>query len=87
MIPTENAATEAAPLALIPSTDARVPTINAGSWITKDHAAVLLGVSTRTLDTMIKTGTAPSPYKFNARRVRYAEHEFRAWLATRNGCI
>jgi predicted DNA-binding transcriptional regulator AlpA len=53
------------------------------TWITLDHAAVLAGYSVRTLSAMIKTGRAPAPHRFSARRVRYSEKEFREWLAAR----
>lgn len=59
------------------------PAIDSGRWITLDHAATLLGVSTRTLQTMIKEKRAPAPHRFSPRRVRYQEDEFRAWLLAR----
>jgi excisionase family DNA binding protein len=61
-------------------TSSEVPQIDSGDWITVDHAAALLGVSTRTFYTMIKAGRVPAPYRLSQRRVRYSEHEFREWL-------
>lgn len=77
-------APEAATATLAHTGEDAIPVINAGAWITLDHAAVLIGVSTRTLQSWIKTGRAPEPHRFSPRRVRYLESEFRTWLAARN---
>jgi predicted DNA-binding transcriptional regulator AlpA len=50
--------------------------------ITKDHASALMGITSRTLDTMSKTGRAPAPYKLGSRSVRYSESEILEWVAS-----
>jgi len=51
--------------------------------ITKDHASALMGITSRTLDTMSKTGRAPAPYRIGVKCVRYSEAEILEWLESR----
>src|SRR5690349_4043073 len=73
---------------LIPETSmtelsrAETITVVVKDLITKDHAAALMGITSRTLDTMSKTGRAPAPYKLGARSVRYSLEEILEWAAS-----
>ena len=51
--------------------------------ITFNQAAAEAGISRRTLDRLVASGTGPKILRLSARCVRIRRHHFEAWLAER----
>src|SRR3954470_7823110 len=49
--------------------------------ITREHAAVILGVNIRKLDRLAIEGRIPAPYRFNEKCVMYSKREIEAAAA------
>jgi hypothetical protein len=51
--------------------------------ITREHAAMIMNVSAKTLERMDRLGTGPAVYRFGRRCVRYSQREAEAFTATK----
>ena len=72
-----------APRPLIEGTGAKPDAVSPDTLLTTGAAAVLLGLSPRTLESLRVRGGGPSYFQVTPRAVRYRRGDLEAWLQAR----